>query len=330
MANMPEGVSSSGQQNRPGEKPPTFSPLGAANDAYNTGHTNSDVDSGHMAIHHTLGRGTFQAAPGTLVESVYLIGEVKMWLLDTPPKGFLMMDGATLNRDDYPELVKWAKDSGQLDGASGRAFGPGNSTTTFQMPDMRHRVPLGNSMNGPNTNLGLTDGITNVNDRIDQFQGNHSHAAVVTPEKAPNHGHSIPDGGGHGHTVQNAGSHSHSMDSYSHNQESNTNVVDGTNNRLTGPTNHSHAIYNSGDHTHEISQYGGYHQHSALDVDETHVVAATHEHVNSFTTGYRKWVGDDQFPTNPVGFNIGPPFMVMNFIMRYTSLLDFEGSDFSG
>ncbi|MFL0202128.1 phage tail protein, partial [Exiguobacterium acetylicum] len=49
-----------------------------------------------------------------------------------PPRGWLLCDGSTLNRADYPELFA----------AIGENYG-GNGSTTFKIPNMGARVPVG-------------------------------------------------------------------------------------------------------------------------------------------------------------------------------------------
>lgn len=55
------------------------------------------------------------------------------------PEGFLLCDGAEYARSEYPELFA----------AIGTMYGSGDGATTFNVPDLRNRVPAGSSENHP-------------------------------------------------------------------------------------------------------------------------------------------------------------------------------------
>ena len=61
----------------------------------------------------------------------------------TPPEGFLECDGAAINRAIYPELY----------GVIGTAYGVGNDSTTFNIPDLR-----GEFLRGWDNGRGVDDG----------------------------------------------------------------------------------------------------------------------------------------------------------------------------
>lgn len=79
-----------------------------------------------------------------------LVGEMKMWVGAQTPAGYLTCDGRQLSRDDYPILF----------GIIGTSWGAGNGTTTFNLPDMRDRVPMGHSTARPFGTGGGKDSIT--------------------------------------------------------------------------------------------------------------------------------------------------------------------------
>jgi microcystin-dependent protein len=60
-------------------------------------------------------------------------GAMLMWLTDVPPAGWLLCDGQTVSRTTYAPLF----------GVIGTSFGGGDGSTTFNLPDLRGRVPLG-------------------------------------------------------------------------------------------------------------------------------------------------------------------------------------------
>ena len=59
------------------------------------------------------------------------------------PKGYIKANGATVNRADYPRLVKWINDNNLWtdDTATYQGlFGKGNGSTTFKLPDFTSRI----------------------------------------------------------------------------------------------------------------------------------------------------------------------------------------------
>lgn len=69
------------------------------------------------------------------------IGVVKMWVTGTPPTKYLLCDGSAVSRATYAELFT----------LMGTTFGAGDGSTTFNLPDMRRRVPVGAGGTGSGT-----------------------------------------------------------------------------------------------------------------------------------------------------------------------------------
>jgi hypothetical protein len=70
---------------------------------------------------------------GDMTSPVGAPGEVKMWAGATAPVGWLLCDGSEVSRTVYATLFAIV----------GTAFGTGNASTTFNLPDMRSRFPIG-------------------------------------------------------------------------------------------------------------------------------------------------------------------------------------------
>lgn len=87
------------------------------------------------------------AGPAGVPGAGPLLGEVRMWAgpTDNPPPGWIVCDGREVSRTTYAALF----------GAIGENFGPGNETTTFNVPDFRGRSPIG--ANQHQNGLPLTD-----------------------------------------------------------------------------------------------------------------------------------------------------------------------------
>ncbi len=95
------------------------------------------------------------------------------------PKGFLLCDGSALSRITYADLFS----------AIGTSWGAGDGSTTFNVPDLRGRVPVGTGQ-GP----GLTDRV------LAQKLGEEAH--LLTIAEMPPHNHTQAS---HNHAVVPAG-----------------------------------------------------------------------------------------------------------------------------
>lgn len=62
-----------------------------------------------------------------------------------PPAGWLACDGRAVKRSEYPELFA----------AIGTAYGVGDGSTTFNLPDLKGRVPLGAGKGSSGTTYAL-------------------------------------------------------------------------------------------------------------------------------------------------------------------------------
>lgn len=60
------------------------------------------------------------------------IGSVKLWFSNTIPQNWLLLNGQAISRTEYSELFE----------ILGTTYGSGDDSTTFNLPDMRQRVPV--------------------------------------------------------------------------------------------------------------------------------------------------------------------------------------------
>jgi microcystin-dependent protein len=113
------------------------------------------------------------------------IGMPCPWLTTTIPTGFVKLDGAAVSRTTYVLLFElW-----------GTAFGVGDGSTTFNMPDMAGRMFVGLGSHADVDTIGDNDGTTLASRR-------------------PKHSHTVT-GGGHTHSITDPG-HTHSNTAHSH------------------------------------------------------------------------------------------------------------------
>ena len=73
-----------------------------------------------------------------------ITGEGKLWFTSTAPTGWLLCDGSAVSRTTYAALFA----------VIGTTYGPGDGSTTFNVPDMNGRVPAGYSGVAPYSSLG--------------------------------------------------------------------------------------------------------------------------------------------------------------------------------
>ena len=71
----------------------------------------------------------FQAVQETTISA----GSIQMFAGSTAPSGWLVCDGSVVSRSAYSDLFK----------VIGTTYGAGNSNSTFTLPDMRGRLPMG-------------------------------------------------------------------------------------------------------------------------------------------------------------------------------------------
>lgn len=93
------------------------------------------------------------------------VGDIITTLRNTPQDGYLLMDGSSYTRDDYPRLWSLVKRNGAYGTISG---------ATFTLRDMRGRTTFGKSQNGTFATLGSTG-------------GSEKHA--ITVSEMPQHSH---------------------------------------------------------------------------------------------------------------------------------------------
>lgn len=102
------------------------------------------------------------------------------------PVGWLLCDGSAVSRTVYASLYA----------ALGTAYGVGDGTTTFNVPDLRNRLPMGTGNGGPA--LGVVGGTPATAASDPNSAHTHSFAGgVFTPNSGINHTHTgVTTGGG--------------------------------------------------------------------------------------------------------------------------------------
>lgn len=76
------------------------------------------------------------------------VGTIVAYGGTTAPDGWLLCDGSAVSRSEYPQLFA----------VIGTAFGAGDGSTTFNVPNLQQRFPLGKGSSGTGSQLGETGG----------------------------------------------------------------------------------------------------------------------------------------------------------------------------
>lgn len=122
------------------------------------------------------------------------------------PTGWLVCDGSFVSKTTYADLFA----------AIGTTYGDGG--TTFGLPDMRQRFPLGKASGGEGATVGATGG-TSVSGSSSNIGHTHSIPShdhtVAASGNMPTHKHSVANGTGSGQ-VNATHTHSHSMNNHTH------------------------------------------------------------------------------------------------------------------
>ena len=168
-------------------------------------------------------------------------GSILQYAGGAAPTGWLLCRGQEVSRTGtYAALF----------GVVGTAYGVGDGSTTFNLPDLQGRIPVGLGTHASVDALGDNDGTSTVANR------------------RPAHSHTVSTDGAHTHTgtTDSAGSHTHTVSyglsgGFSTSQRSATGT-DGNDNQSTttssnGAHTHTFTTASGGSHTHTVGSTGG-------------------------------------------------------------------------
>lgn len=178
------------------------------------------------------------------VADTRMAGEIVAFAGSTLPTGWLWCDGSAINRSTFATLFA----------ALGTAFGAGDGSTTFNLPDLRGRAPFGkdNMDNSEGTGGGAASRLTSAGSSVDGATlgatgGAQNVTLDVTTMPSHNHGGSAAVSG----TAASDGAHTHGLLG-GPDDASGTVVVDGFNISLT-PVDSTSVTTSNGAHTHTVS-----------------------------------------------------------------------------
>lgn len=117
-------------------------------------------------------------------------GATMCWFTVTPPPGWLVCAGQAISRVTYAALFAlW-----------GTAYGVGDGSTTFNLPDCQGRMPIGVGSHADVNALGKNDGVAvasrSPKHRHSVSDGGHVHGgSAVSTVSDPTHAHGVADPG---------------------------------------------------------------------------------------------------------------------------------------
>ena len=115
-------------------------------------------------------RNGIQYSSNCILESAAITaGIIAPYAGSSAPVGWLMCDGSAVSRTTYSELFN----------AIGTTYGAGDGSTTFNLPDLKGRVPVGagtGTAHGTTFTIGTKDGVEYVALNINQIPSHEGHA----------------------------------------------------------------------------------------------------------------------------------------------------------
>jgi microcystin-dependent protein len=162
------------------------------------------------------------------------------------PTGWLLCDGAAISRTVYAALFAILS----------TAYGAGDGSTTFNLPDRRGKFGVGAGATYP---LASTGGGATTSSAGAHTHGGATGSTILTTAQMPSHGHSINDPGhAHGNVPLRTGADpdrgtASSLYSVDNDGTTNTQGTGITINNTGGDTGHDHTISSDGAHTHTVT-----------------------------------------------------------------------------
>ena len=129
------------------------------------------------------------------------VGTMLPWAASAAPDGWQLCIGTAISRETYAALFALI----------GTTFGSGDGSTTFNLPNMRGRFPLGKAVSGTGSALGETGGIIDHEHTVSgqsapvTGSGSTGPATATTTIYDGAGGARTPASSGHGHAVSVSG-----------------------------------------------------------------------------------------------------------------------------
>lgn len=209
-------------------------------------------------------------------------GAITAYVAAAAPAGWLLCNGSPVSRTTYASLYA----------IIGTTYGVGDGSTTFNVPDLRQKFPLGKAASGTGATLGASGGA------IDHTHTNYAHYHSMTGAGTTLATGTTGSGHGHAHTLAtaSAGDHAHTYNRPTASANTGSGGTSVWDNTVTSSNTNT-----TGAHTHTITgSVGG--------SDGTH----THNLTGSIgnVTGAKSGDSDQATSAN------NPPYLVVNYIIK--------------
>jgi len=209
---------------------------------------------GTLAVTSNTTVGGDLAVTGTITQgggSIFPAGIIWEYGGSSAPTGWLLCDGSAVSRTTYAALFA----------VLGTAYGSGDGSTTFNVPDKRGKFGIG--VDGTYTR-GSTGGAASG---TTSTAGSHNHTGLsgsttLTTAQIPAHNHSVTDPG-HVHAIRTGGDSGYGggvnsgvdlLSPFSFRGENSASSSTGISIQNTGGgTGHDHSISTDGSHTHTVA-----------------------------------------------------------------------------
>ena len=300
--------------------------------------TTSDLILGELAINTFDGKVYLKKDDGTptIVEvtggtgggggTTIPAGVINQYAGATAPSGWLLCDGSAVSRSTYANLFSVLSTN----------YGAGDGTTTFNLPDLRRRIPVGK---GTSDSLGGSDGLAEGSRTLSHTHSVPAHyhgmgtgatlnisasGGVTTGIESAGHSHSGTTDNQNalhthaGSTTSGEGAHSHTIPGTT----ASTQNASGEFYRSTAGTA-DYTLSNGGTHVHTLSTgtESVYHQHTfttgGVSANHTHSVP-NHTHSSASISGVIGLVtgGVDGNAAMSSG-SATQPYVIVNHIIKY-------------
>lgn len=231
-------------------------------------------------------------------------GSVMVYAGATAPDGWLLCRGQAISRSTYPELFA----------VLSTTYGAGDGSTTFNLPNLLGRVPVGQNPGGTFATLAEAGGAETVTlTGAQSGMPSHGHTLSLSISDHPGHTHTFTSDSvstSHTHSGRTfvEGAHGHSVGTVVTSASSNNNFSGGGSKvGLVSVGTTSISLVNQGSHDHgfNTSSGGGSHSHSG-----TSAANLAQSHAYSSSVGSAAATNASQSHTNI------QPYLVMNYIIK--------------